>query len=1491
MDQPPVTESNARSGARPSADAPAPSRRFGGLDPRHLWLAAAALIIGAATAIALTQEPRPDPWRPVQTLSPDWWRYPVERNAFRRLPVISGNLRAVHAHPDGMRLWAVGEAGLIVHSADGGRSWRRQEWVAAPAAASAVPAAPPEAALPQAVPSQAAPIVPSGFDVRQVQERLAKLGFYKGPADGVAGPALQAAIRAFQQKLGLPADGILDPRTAQELGLYGSAYSPAQQAPVAPKAPRELNIVPDAPKKASELPSLFPEARAALPPEQNAPPARQSAPLVQQQTRPQKPVADPVPRGVPDLNAIFFLPDALTGWVAGGDGTILRTEDGGATWTPQNSGTSFGLNAVVFRDARNGWAVSDGGTIIRSSDGGANWSHQANGGDSSLHALAFSDRVGLAVGRTGTIFRSADGGATWAPQVSGTKAWLNGVAFADARNAWAVGERGTILRSTDGGTTWTAQASNTQARLNAIAFGDARNGWAIGERGLILRTVDGGENWAPVESGTDTWLVSFTFIDPRNGWAVGQGGTVLRSTDGGATWAPQTGGPQHVLAAVVFSGPRNGWAVSARGTILRTADGGVTWTPQPSATDATLQAVAFPDSGNGWVVGAGGTIRRTADGGASWTAQTSGTDALLRSVAISDASTGWIVGDRGTILRTTDSGTTWTVQPSGTRETLASVAFTDARSGWAVGSAGTILRSSDGGATWSLFQPSVTRETLTSVAFSDPRNGWAAGKEGTIFRTADGGATWRPQASGTKRSLDAIAFSDARTGWVAGEGGLILHTLDGGATWTPQSSGTRADLNAVTFTDARNGWAIGAGAILRTADGGRTWLGGELPGASPLVSYSRFPAPWWYLALLTGLGSLGMALRPPRPQVRAVASVADLALSDRPLEAGDRDAMNFRAIALGLSNFLRNAATEPPLTLSITGDWGSGKSSLMNLLREDLRSRGFRPVWFNPWHQPKEANLLAALIATIRAQALPRLASAEGLRFRWQLAWVRTRERPLWVAAMVFLAAWLVTYFGMKPAHLTAAIEWLPHFAKVLKADDPKSAEDLLAQFKSFAALVAVLGPLLTAWRGLKAFGVNPGALAVSVAGSLKQADAQSRFLNDYARQFQEVAGALRPRTLAIFMDDLDRCPPERVREALEAVNYLVSSGPCFVVLGMARERVEACVGLAFKDVAQEMVHLARMEDGAAPVPPRPPDDEARRHRRHYARDYLKKLVNIEIPVPAPNEGQAKGLVGAVPDYTPPTPAEPAWRGLARSAARAWPLVMVVAVAVFGWWSAVKTPDVAPPAPPPVIEVKPAGDAVTAAAPAGAARKEGDPGKPERAFREAYVVPGQKAPLPVPAWLVPLAVLLAAGSITLLRRPQVVEQDSRDFRRSLANWLPLVAARQNTPREVKRFVNRVRLLAMRQRAEGKNPARLAEPTLVALAALHHVDESLLDPLPMPGGGASVATQLAQAGHAWGHRIAAPLDTSLAAHASEVSWPPGPDEVELFRALVGSVRLD
>ena len=82
---------------------------------------------------------------------------------------------------------------------------------APPAATPTAPAAtPPPSALPAEAEMSAA-------DRRQVQEALRRLGYYKGPADGIFGPLTRAAIRRFQQDIRSDATGYLTADQANRL--------------------------------------------------------------------------------------------------------------------------------------------------------------------------------------------------------------------------------------------------------------------------------------------------------------------------------------------------------------------------------------------------------------------------------------------------------------------------------------------------------------------------------------------------------------------------------------------------------------------------------------------------------------------------------------------------------------------------------------------------------------------------------------------------------------------------------------------------------------------------------------------------------------------------------------------------------------------------------------------------------------------------------------------------------------------------------------------------------------------------------------------------------------------------------------------------------------------------------------------------------------------------------------------------------------------------
>lgn len=55
--------------------------------------------------------------------------------------------------------------------------------------------------------------------VGQAQEALRRLGYYKGNIDGLSGPGMRSALRAYQVDRGLPVTGRLDENTFQALGM------------------------------------------------------------------------------------------------------------------------------------------------------------------------------------------------------------------------------------------------------------------------------------------------------------------------------------------------------------------------------------------------------------------------------------------------------------------------------------------------------------------------------------------------------------------------------------------------------------------------------------------------------------------------------------------------------------------------------------------------------------------------------------------------------------------------------------------------------------------------------------------------------------------------------------------------------------------------------------------------------------------------------------------------------------------------------------------------------------------------------------------------------------------------------------------------------------------------------------------------------------------------------------------------------------------------
>src|SRR5712691_8388763 len=198
---------------------------------------------------------------------------------------------------------------------------------------------------------------------------------------------------------------------------------------------------------------------------------------------------------------------ATEGWAVGEAGVILRTADGGITWSEQVSGTTEPLNAVRFLDPLTGWAV--GNVMLYTTDGGGSW-HQGNSFPATNYGVDFIDaQSGWAVGIGGVVYTTTDGGHNWSGKVTPTSDNLKDVDFVDASSGWAVGGNGAIIRTTNGGATWTVQSSGTTAFLDGVSFVSATEGWAAGGN-VFLYTTNGGSKWTQQSVPAGTWVYSLT---------------------------------------------------------------------------------------------------------------------------------------------------------------------------------------------------------------------------------------------------------------------------------------------------------------------------------------------------------------------------------------------------------------------------------------------------------------------------------------------------------------------------------------------------------------------------------------------------------------------------------------------------------------------------------------------------------------------------------------------------------------------------------------------------------------------------------------------------------------------------------------------------------------------------------------------------------------------------------------------------------------------
>jgi formylglycine-generating enzyme required for sulfatase activity len=284
-------------------------------------------------------------------------------------------------------------------------------------------------------------------------------------------------------------------------------------------------------------------------------------------------------------------------------------------------------------------------------------------------------------------------------------------------------------------------------------------------------------------------------------------------------------------------------------------------------------------------------------------------------------------------------------------------------------------------------------------------------------------------------------------------------------------------------------------------------------------------------------------------------------LSDQP---ADRDQLSFAPYAKTLADIIADPGTDTPLTIGVFGGWGRGKTSLMQMVRRRLEETAatdfpVHPVWFNAWLYSREQALWRALISRV-------LQGARGFELGERaLDQMRQLEARLYQAAEATCGQ-LTLPPGMVPSQASVALP-APAGFELLRRQSQRGGEDL----EQLEALID----------------------DVEVSQALTRRD-QIAALDDFRRQFEAISrDCILPNgRLAVFVDDLDRCLPDKAVEVLEAVKLFLDVPGCVFVMGVDRQVIEEGIAVRYSDYETEIRgdhYLEKIIQIPFSLPPIPP--------------------------------------------------------------------------------------------------------------------------------------------------------------------------------------------------------------------------------------------------------------------------------------------------------------
>lgn len=279
------------------------------------------------------------------------------------------------------------------------------------------------------------------------------------------------------------------------------------------------------------------------------------------------------------------------------------------------------------------------------------------------------------------------------------------------------------------------------------------------------------------------------------------------------------------------------------------------------------------------------------------------------------------------------------------------------------------------------------------------------------------------------------------------------------------------------------------------------------------------------------------------------------------------DLLNNEPIASTIVKLLRDQP-DRPITIGVHGDWGAGKSSILEMIEAGFADApGVLCLKFNGWRFQGFEDAKIALIEGIVTALV--------------------KERPIVTKAAETVKEVFRRIDWLKVAKKAGGLA-LTTFTGVPTPDQLHAVVDKLRQFASDPTQLATKENLVVMADGISSI-LTPSA----ETNVPKEVEA-------FRKAFDDLLDKAGIKQLIVLIDDLDRCLPDTAIETLEAIRLFVFTSHTAFVVAADEAMIEYAVRKHFPD----------LPDTTGP--------------RDYARNYLEKLIQVPFRIPALGETETR---------------------------------------------------------------------------------------------------------------------------------------------------------------------------------------------------------------------------------------------------------------------------